>query len=401
MGDKDSIHNKPEEEQLATPRQSGKEQEHERYVMALLNFLQGLEIPFYQRAAPRYPNEPEWERPKLGEYKITERLGMVITKIGVLNRDNASLMSAYKTAVTDLEQHEAMVADLSLALELLTDLLIDARAKKTEKGTSNAVLDAIGMALSVLRPEFPGAPDANGVQHREFDVRLELLRAGFSQLKHDFAPGERLCRACRGLSVVKAGAPFGLSAGKEPKPGESWWPYEHEWVSPCGNCYMGKVSFCKHCDADVPRNRQRCDCKVATAEHMAELSAKREEAWAKLPRILLSDYKEDMLWAEHAGKYLEVDQIEEHLEEAPGELFFACTPIADLGTPEASDVIDRLQEQAYDEAQPEDSGSVLDFTSDAEDKLQVLLDAWAKENVIPRKMFMADMTTIVEVNRGE
>lgn len=363
------------------PRQTGMEQQNEKVVLALLNLFSALEIPFYIR---------DKRGEKTGrEYSTPDRLEMLKQKFAEIG----SKAAAYEKELDRTNQRlDAYEIALRAALnELRENAHHEQAAARAKVILENIVHDP---KSSVQISE----PDDRGVRHVTLDAREVMLRLCFQRIVHDLAPDERICKQCLGLGISKVSAPYGM--GKQ-KPHEDAFPFQHQWLSPCHNCYMGKVRVCSHCKEDLPRSRTRCECKAAQAERMAEEAAKEEDRRKAVPRIALADYTHPMVWCDETDKFIQVDYIEDHLEEHPDAVLFACEPTEPLTKPDAEDVIETLQNRATEEASPEDGEDVLDFSKEATTELDTFLEEWSKKHVVARTLYYPDMNLIVEVPRGD
>jgi hypothetical protein len=108
------------------PRQSGMEQEHERIVLELLNFMNGLDIPFWR----------DRERgAESGELSIRERLDQVKKRFADLKRQNLHLAEQARTRQGWLEWAQEVMKtswaaaaeekDTSKALTILAQYLLE------------------------------------------------------------------------------------------------------------------------------------------------------------------------------------------------------------------------------------------------------------------------------------
>jgi hypothetical protein len=361
---------------LAHKRQSGMESKHEHWVMMTLNFLKDLDIPFYNRA-------PNGDRIK-GDKDIPERLMLAIEKFKELER-------SCKEARTAMYKANDRVAEYKQHL-----LAMRAVAQAAAPGDGSvATILAIADTVPELRVQQPKGPDDRGVRRVEIDAREVVLRLGMQTVRHDLAPDEEICPQCLGLGLLKCDSSYGIG---EQKPREDAFPYHYQWIAPCHICYMGKVKICGHCKKVVERAQVECHCEVARYQRGREQWTAEIERRKGLPRIPLVEYAGEMLWASEAKRYIMSESAEDFLEANADEVFFACKPISSSVLPEASDIMERMEEQAYDAANPEPDGDpVLEFASGAAEELDALLLQWTDKNVTARTLWYEDRNLIVEV----
>jgi hypothetical protein len=370
------------------PRQTGMEQQNEKTVLELLNLFTGLDIPFYIR---------DQRGEKTGrEYSTPERLAMLKEQFFEMRKVAKEATKLVNEADQRADAAKKTLADYELALHAAVNELHENPHHEQAVGRVKVILENVvhDRASSVKISD----PDDSGVRHVTLDAREVMLRLCFQRIVHDLAPDERICKQCLGLGIFKVSAPYGM--GKQ-KPHKEAFPFQHQWLSPCHHCYMGKVRVCLHCKEDLSRLRTRCECKAAQAERMAEEAIKEAERRKAVPRIALADYTHPMVWCDKTDKFIQVDHLEDHLEDHPDAVVFACEPTESLTKPDAEDVIETLQDRATGEASPEDGEDVLDFSKEATTELATFLEEWSKKHVVARTLYYPDMNLIVEVPRGD
>lgn len=369
-------------EGATTLRQSGMEKKHEQWVLATLNFLQGIDIPFYNRA-------PNGDRLK-GDKEIPERLTLARQK---LSAAEASASQAHSVANEERKKREQIEECFNaLRAELAKDTSPHATAQ------IQAIIDIVDTAQPVgwakigdiLRARAE-APDERGVRRITIDGREAVLRLGVGRIVHDLMANEEICSECLGLGLVKSSQPYGTG---DRKPHESAFPYHHQWLVPCQVCWVGKVQKCGYCTKVTPRYQLQCACAGAVAARKVTAEAQEVERIASLPHVALADYEGKMLYVN--DEFISTDEAEEYLLDRPGAVFFACQSTSDLMTLSAGDIMENMQNDATENANPEDGDDVLDFSKDAQSELNALLDVWSKQHVTPRTLWYAD-DVIVDV----
>lgn len=370
------------------PRQTGMEQQNEKVVLELLNIFSRFDIPFYILG-------PDGR--KTGkEHSTPERLQMLQGKYITMGKEVEAATLEARQAEASAAAARKLVGDYELALRAAIDELRENENHEQAAARAKVILENV-----VHDPKASvkiGEPNDRGVRRVELDAREILLRLCVQRIVHDLAPDERICKQCLGLGIFKATAPYGLG---DRKPGEGAFPFHHQWLSECHHCYMGKVRVCPFCNEDLPRSRTRCECNAAQAERMAQEAVKEEERRKGLKRIAFADYDQPMVWCDETDKFVQTDYLEDHLEEHPDAVLFACEPSEPLTWIDAADYIETLQNRATEEASPEDGDDVLDFKDGAEAELEAYLKEWAKKHVIPRSLYYPNMNLIVEVPRGD
>lgn len=369
------------------PVQSGMEQQHERWVLATLNFLAGLDIPFYLR-------DDRGDRIPGRDLDIPARLALVREKVVSLRLLASQELRASVAAMTRLD-------DIERSMRAACELLEASANRGPGVPEAKQALELFSNYLEPKnQPNDNPTADHKGVKRYRFDVRDVMVRLGLNNLAHDVGPNERLCPSCWGLGLVKSNSPYGL--GKM-QLGERAFPYRHEWLMACPTCYLGKVGVCEHCSNVLVRGQLRCKCDAAVAVEAAMKLKANDDRRAKCKRIKLADYTGELLWCESSDRYVAPDSVDDVLVDEPDEVFYACNPIRPSAFyPDADDLITQMEEQAYDEAHPDDDDhEILDYSKEAVVELAKLIETWGEKNLKVKQFWYPDMNTIVEVSSAE
>jgi len=364
------------------------QQNHEQTVTNVLNFLNAVGAPITRKG---------------GVWGIQERIRWVRERMHRLSSENARFSSELDTCRRALERR---VDDLQRALRIVGELL--------EANRGSAVAEACMMVECSLNPgmslhdavQFPvggGLRDERGVSRVRVDVRDALLELGANSVVHDLDEDEIVCPNCKGVGVVKGASRYGKGGLEKYKTGESAFPYTHEYFAACPMCYMGKVRICLEpgrdggrCLKAIPRGRTVCDCAAARAKQDAAREKREAERQAKLPRVSSQAYEHPMVFAYKADRFVDVDEVLELLEDGEfsnDEVFFAVRPTDVATRVGAAEIIEKIEEVAYDNSGDSD---MVEFTQDAEKKLDDMLEQWFDENVTLREMYYVNNGLIVE-----
>ena len=79
------------------------------------------------------------------------------------------------------------------------------------------------------------------------------------ELFKDLAEHEGICPQCHGTGMVVRNHPYGLEGDPDKKVGV--FPYNHQSIIPCPNCYNGVVRYCPDCGKQLKRSYLKCDCE--------------------------------------------------------------------------------------------------------------------------------------------
>ena len=96
------------------------------------------------------------------------------------------------------------------------------------------------------------------------------------ELVKDLHDNEGICPLCKGTGVSIVPNRYGLSDDPDKKFG--MFPYQHQSISFCPNCYNGIVRYCPDCGKQLPRTTLQCDCSAAQQRKWAKEQKKLQEA---------------------------------------------------------------------------------------------------------------------------
>lgn len=97
------------------------------------------------------------------------------------------------------------------------------------------------------------------------------------ELVKDLHDNEGICPVCKGTGVSIVPNRYGLSDDPDKKFG--MFPYQHQSISFCPNCYNGIVRYCPDCGKQLPRTTLQCDCSAAQQRKWAKEQKKLQEAF--------------------------------------------------------------------------------------------------------------------------
>jgi len=223
------------------------------------------------------------------------------------------------------------------------------------------------------------------------DVKILMPK----KLQKDLHENEMLCPVCHGLGLIKRTMEFGMNGYRDPQ-GRAF-PFKHQNMQECHNCYNGVVTFCKYCGHPNRDKRNiaaetNCQCEAARADrdkiyHQAEL-----ERWKKADKISLKEAikRFEMLYVEEHEEYVNTDELEDWIEQKQEEienfdkyqLHIYGTYTSEIGF-DASDIVAEACGDLH-----EDAGD--NISSDEISELQEFMDAWAEKYGQGTKTYWAD-----------
>lgn len=96
----------------------------------------------------------------------------------------------------------------------------------------------------------------------------------------DLQDDEEICPVCHGTGLALSDNPYGLSDDPDRHHGELF-PYKHQSIVSCQNCYNGVVKKCKFCGKLLNRVVYQCNCEDARKEREQERIKKANDAEQK------------------------------------------------------------------------------------------------------------------------
>lgn len=93
-----------------------------------------------------------------------------------------------------------------------------------------------------------------------------------TKLIKDLHDNEAVCPVCHGTGLRIEKNPYGLS---EDPDRAIRFPYMHQSISFCQNCYNGIVRYCPDCGKQLPRGHMKCTCD-AEIQRQQEAERKKE-----------------------------------------------------------------------------------------------------------------------------
>ena len=99
------------------------------------------------------------------------------------------------------------------------------------------------------------------IKHISLNVEEEIKRILPDTLEKDLTDNEEICPVCHGLGVKMWNNPYGIKGDTSEEAKRSMFPYKHQSLLPCPNCYNGVVNLCEYCGKQLPKGKTKCDCK--------------------------------------------------------------------------------------------------------------------------------------------
>lgn len=228
------------------------------------------------------------------------------------------------------------------------------------------------------------------MKHISINVSNEIKNILPDTLEKDLQDNEKICPVCNGLGVVVDNNIYGIKGDTSEDAKKSMFPYNHQAIKFCPNCYNGVIKLCEYCGKPLPRNTSRCDCEQYKAKEEEEKRIKHQEKISKAEEVDIKDIDSDMwLYDEQTDDYFsdidyfvdsykDFDEYDKEMMNNLPEVLWLTNPM-DIFM-DADDIIsnacEELHEDAYNNISIEDTK-----------ELQNMLDEWCKKQTGTRTLY--------------
>lgn len=118
----------------------------------------------------------------------------------------------------------------------------------------------------------------------------------------DLGDKDIICPECEGTGLAIHNNRYGLSDDPDKKAG--MFPYKHQSIGACLNCYNGVLKVCNYCGTAINRKLGAHRCEGIRAEERASLYKKERELFDKSIKLNYNDDEAksmQMMYSEHYG----------------------------------------------------------------------------------------------------
>lgn len=197
-------------------------------------------------------------------------------------------------------------------------------------------------------------------------------------LKKDLHDNEEICQHCHGTGMVIVNNPYGLS--DDPDKTKGHFPYHHQSISFCQNCYNGIVHRCNLCGKIIKRGFTVCDCDAQKeiTRHKIEKKLKEEFDNASIAPKEIVDAMECFFsesFSQNEGYFFDwaeffEDWFENHDSDDVKPIYVWITEPVEMSV-DVQNIIENATNDLYEDASE-------DITSEARKELQDFVDGWCK-----------------------
>ena len=220
----------------------------------------------------------------------------------------------------------------------------------------------------------------NNLKHISLNVSEEIKHILPDTLEKDLMDNEEVCPICKGLGVVLDNNIYGIKGDTSEAAKKSLFPYNHQAIKFCPNCYNGVIRLCEYCGKQLPRGILKCTCEQQIEKEKEEKKIEYQETIEKAKEIdiesvstYLYDEQTDHYFAEiedFIDEYKDNTDYEndkEMLENLP-EVLWVCSK-AEISM-DADSIIENACDELHEDAR--------DYISD-ERELQEFLNRWCEK----------------------
>lgn len=140
------------------------------------------------------------------------------------------------------------------------------------------------------------------IKHISINVSKEIKNILPDTLEKDLQENEQICPVCHGLGVIIGNNPYGIKGDTSEAAKKSHFPYNHQAIKFCPNCFNGVITLCEYCGKPLPRGRLKCDCEQQKVKDEEERRIKYQETIAKATEVGLKEIS-TYLYDEKSDKY--------------------------------------------------------------------------------------------------
>lgn len=231
------------------------------------------------------------------------------------------------------------------------------------------------------------------MKHISINVLEEIKHILPITLKKDLQDNEEICPVCHGLGVVVDNNIYGIKGDTSEVAKKSIFPYNHQAIKFCPNCYNGVIRLCQYCGKQIQKRYiDRCDCEQYKAKEEEKKRIKYQEKISRAEEVDIKNIDSNMYFYDEqtndyfsdidsfVDSYKDFDDYEsdEKMINNLPEVLWLTDPV-DISM-DADSIIEsaceELHEDAYDNISSEDRK-----------ELQNMLDEWCKEQIGTRTVY--------------
>ena len=231
------------------------------------------------------------------------------------------------------------------------------------------------------------------MKHISINISEEIRNILPDTLEKDLQDNEEVCPVCHGLGVVIDNNIYGIKGDTSEVAKKSMFPYNHQAIKFCPNCFNGVIRICRYCGKQIRKGSiDYCDCEQYKAKEEEEKRIKYQEQISKAEEVNIKDIDSDMwFYDEQTDDYFsdidyfvdaykdsdEYESDEEMMNNLPDVLWL--TDLLDISI-DADSIIENACEELHEDASENISG-------EDRKELQNMLDEWCKKQTGTRTVY--------------
>lgn len=231
------------------------------------------------------------------------------------------------------------------------------------------------------------------MRHISINVSEEIKNILPESLEKDLQDNEEVCQVCHGLGVVIDNNVFGIKGDTSEAAKKSMFPYNHQAIKFCPNCFNGIIRLCQYCGKQIRKGSiDCCDCEQYKAKEEEKERIKYKEKIAKAEEVDFKNIDSDMWFYDNqtndyfsdvesfVDAYKDLDEYEtdEEMVNNLPEVLWLCDAV-DISI-DAGDIIESACEELHEDARD-------NISAEDEKELQNILDAWCKKQTGTRTVY--------------
>ena len=229
-------------------------------------------------------------------------------------------------------------------------------------------------------------------KHISLNVSEEIRHILPDTLEKDLQYNEAICPVCHGLGVVLDNNVYGIEGDTSEVAKKSMFPYNHQAIKFCPNCYNGVIRLCEYCGKSLARGTLKYDCEQQRAKDEKEKRIKYQKTIAKANEVDINELPKDTwFYDEQTDDYFSdiegfVDSYKDYSEfENDKEMIANLPPVLWIcGTTDismdAGSIVEDACEQLHEDA-------LESISYDDMKELQNFLDEWCAKQTGTRTLY--------------